>query len=301
MVWEEGPITDLVSPVRLREALSRHGIRLRKSLGQNFLISGNVLDRIVSAAEIGPGDTVIEIGPGAGVLTRRLAAAGARVIAVELDARLLPLLQESLADLGDAVSVIEADALKVDYRRLLAEYGVSGGFKVVANLPYYITSPFIARLLEERYEFSLAVVMVQREVAERLVAHPGTKAYGALSVLIRCYTEPEIVLRVSRNNFFPPPDVDSAVVRMRRLPEPLVPVQMAPEFFALVRAAFGQRRKMLSTALAGGGLGLDKRSWADVFERAGIDSRRRGETLTIEEFARLAEAYTRHRYGGPGK
>lgn len=300
-MWEEGTITDLVSPVRLREALSRHGIKPRKSLGQNFLISGNVLDRIVAAAEIEPGDTVVEIGPGAGVLTRRLAAAGARVIAVELDTRLLPLLEESLTGLSDAVSVVQADALKVDYRRLLAEHGAAGSFKVVANLPYYITSPFIARLLEERYAFSRAVVMVQREVAERLVAVPGTKAYGALSVLIRCYTIPEIVLRVSRKNFFPPPDVDSAVVRLQRLARPLVPPQKAPVFFALVRAAFGQRRKMLSTALAGGGLGLAKESWRPVFETAGIDPRRRGETLTIEEFGLLAEAYVRHRHGEAGK
>lgn len=290
---EGSKITDLVSPVRLREALARHGIRPRKSLGQNFLISGNVLDRIVAAAGIRLGDTVVEVGPGAGVLTRRLALAGARVITVELDARLLPLLEESLAGVSAAVSVVRADALAVDYRQLLAEHGRPGSFKVVANLPYYITSPFIARLLEERYAFSRAVVMVQREVAERLAAGPGTKAYGALSVLTQCYATPEVVMRVSRRNFFPPPAVDSAVVRLERRPEPRVAAERAPVFFRLVRAAFGQRRKMLATALAGGGLGPDRESWTQIAAAAGIDPRRRGETLTIEEFGRLADAYAR--------
>lgn len=282
----------MVSPARLREALSRHGIRPRKSLGQNFLISGNVLDRIVAAAEIEPGDTVVEIGPGAGALTGRLAMAGARVIAVELDARLLPLLREGLGDRSAAVSVVRADALQIDYRQLLADHGCGErGFKVAANLPYYISSPFIARLLEERYPFSVAVVMVQREVAQRLTAGPGTKAYGALSLLIHCYTVPEMVLRVSRRNFYPQPAVDSAVVRLRRRSEPLVAAEEAPLFFRLVRAAFGQRRKMLATALAGGMPDLDKKSWAAVIAGAGIDPRRRGETLTMEEFGRLARAY----------
>lgn len=284
-----------MSPVKLREVLTRYGIRLRKSLGQNFLISGNVLDRIVAAAEIAPGDTIVEIGPGVGVLTRRLALAGARVIALELDTRLLPLLDESLSDLSGTVEIVPGDALEVDYRALLAARGLAGTFKVVANLPYYITSPFIARLLEERYPFEQAVVMVQKEVAERLAAGPGTKAYGALSVLVQYYTDPKIVLRVSRRNFFPPPEVDSTVVRLRRLEEPRVRVKSIPVFFAVVRGAFGQRRKMLSSALEGSGLGLDKRSWIRVCELVGINPQRRGETLTIGEFGLLADAYTEYR------
>ncbi|MDP3044376.1 MAG: 16S rRNA (adenine(1518)-N(6)/adenine(1519)-N(6))-dimethyltransferase RsmA [Eubacteriales bacterium] len=275
----------------------RYGIRPRKSLGQNFLISGNVLDRIVAAAEIRSGDTVVEIGPGVGVLTRRLALAGARVIALELDRRLLPLLEETLADLS-GVEVVQGDALEVDFRALLAERGLTGTFKVVANLPYYITSPLIARLLEEGHPFELAVVMVQREVAERLVAGPGTKAYGAFSVLVQYYTQPASVLRVSRRNFSPPPEVDSTVILMRRLKEPRVKVNSAPAFFAVVRGAFGQRRKMLPSALEGAGLGLDKRFWMQVCEIAGIDPKRRGETLSIGEFGQLADAYTKY-HGNP--
>ncbi|MEW6726105.1 MAG: 16S rRNA (adenine(1518)-N(6)/adenine(1519)-N(6))-dimethyltransferase RsmA [Bacillota bacterium] len=281
---------------KARAILARHNLHPKKALGQNFLLARGVTEKIVAAAGIAPGDVVVEIGPGLGVLTRALAEAGARVLAVELDRTLLPVLEETLQGLA-GVELLHADALQLDYAAVLRERHLAPPFKVVANLPYYITSPLIAKFLENEPRPAVMVLMMQKEVAERLVAAPGTKDYGALSVLVQFYTEPRVVCRVAPGNFFPPPKVHSAVVRLNLRDRPAVEVADAAAFFRLVRAAFSQRRKMLPKALEAAGLGLAKQQWAALAETAGIDPARRGETLTLDEFARLADAWAELQHG----
>jgi len=288
----------LTNTGEVRRLLAEYGLKPRKSLGQNFLVAAGVLDKILEAAEVEKDEVVIEIGPGVGALTRRLAEKGARVAAVEIDGRLIPLLKEVLGDLGDRVRLINADALKVDYGALLAEMG-AGSFKVVANLPYYITSPFVAGFLEAGYRFERMVLMVQKEVADRMTAANGTESYGALSVLVAYHTEADVVWRVSRHCFYPPPAVDSAVVRLVRRPAPAVTVLQPELFFRIVRASFGRRRKMLPNALAGAVPGLDRETWVQIIESAGIDPRVRGETLTPDQFGLIADACVRLGYGAP--
>ncbi len=281
---------------RARAILARYNLHPKKALGQNFLLSRGVTEKIVAAAGIAPGDVVIEVGPGLGVLTRALAEAGARVLAVELDRALLPVLEETLDGLPD-VELLHADAMQLDYAAVLRERNLAPPFKVVANLPYYITSPLIARFLENEPRPAVMVLMMQKEVAERLVAAPGTKDYGALSILVQFYTEPQLVCRVAPGSFFPPPKVHSAVVRLTLRDRPEVDVADVTSFFRLARAAFSQRRKMLPKALEAAGLGLTKQQWAVLAETAGIDPARRGETLTMPEFARLADAWVKLQRG----
>ncbi|MEW8979507.1 MAG: 16S rRNA (adenine(1518)-N(6)/adenine(1519)-N(6))-dimethyltransferase RsmA [Symbiobacterium sp.] len=276
---------DLASPAVLKAIMARYGLRPQHRLGQNFLVDGRVLDAIIAAAGLDSGDLVLEIGPGLGTLTRRLAASAGRVLCIELDRALVTALQETvLAEFGN-VEIIHGDANRVDLHKLLTERLSPGRkAKVVANLPYYITTPLVMRLLEERLPLQRLVVMVQREVADRMVSPPGSKAYGALSVAVQYYTEASIVKRVSRAAFLPQPDVDSAVVRMEVRPEP--PVDASPEeFFRVVKAAFGQRRKSLANALTA--LGVTKDAVQEALQAAGIDGNRRGESLSLEEFAAL--------------
>jgi 16S rRNA (adenine1518-N6/adenine1519-N6)-dimethyltransferase len=251
--------------VRLGPILERHGVRAKKRLGQHFLVDGRIIDAIVAAAGIRPGERVLEVGPGAGTLTRALALAGARVHAIEIDRGLEPVLRDVLG--GLALEVTWGDALRVP---------LPEADKVVANLPYRITAPLLARLLE-RGGWERLVVMVQREVAERALAVPGTKAYGAFTLLVRYHVRPEPVCAVPRGAFLPPPQVDSSVLRL--WPEP-APFPRAA-FFAVVRAAFAQRRKTLANALGR----------SPAVELAGLDGRRRAETLTLDEFGRLAVAW----------
>ncbi len=288
----------LTSTGEVRRLLAEYGVKPRKSLGQNFLVAAGVLDKILEAAEVARDEAVIEIGPGVGALTRRLAERGARVAAVEIDGRLIPLLQDVLGDLGDRVRLINADALKVDYGAWMSAMG-AGRFKVVANLPYYITSPFVAGFLEAGHRFERMVLMVQKEVADRMAAAPGTSAYGALSVLVAYHAKADIVWRVSRHCFYPPPAVDSAVIRLVRRPSPAVSVLRPELFFRLVRASFGRRRKMLPNALAEVVLGLDRETWVQIIESAGLDPRARGETLTPQQFALIADACVRLGYEAP--
>lgn len=280
-------VLDLSRPSTVKAVMAAHGIRPQHRLGQNFLVEARVLDRIVAACELTPEDLVLEIGPGLGSLTQRLAGAAGRVVAVELDRSLVSVLQRVLADLCPNVEIVHGDAAKIDLHRLLEERLEPGRkAKVAANLPYYITTPLLMRLLEEGLPLERIVVMVQKEVADRMVASPGSKEYGALSVAVQYYTEAEIVTRVARGAFLPPPEVDSAVVRMVMRREP--PVSAPREaFFAVVRAAFGQRRKTLLNALAAG-LGADKGVIARALEGAGVEPSRRGETLSLEEFAAVA-------------
>ena len=283
------------SPAAIRSIMQRHGISCRKSLGQNFLIDNNISDKIITAAELTAADLVVEIGPGLGALTARIAGAAGKVIAVEVDRGLLAVLSEALAGIQN-VELILGDALKVDFDRLVeektgGEYGrASKKYKLVANLPYYITSPVLMRLLLGRFNISVVVVMVQAEVAERLAASPGSKAYGSLSLAVQYFTRPEMLFRVPRTVFYPQPGVDSAVVRLSVRTEPAVAVRDEDMFFNIVRSAFGKRRKTLLNSLAGSGLGIDRETCLRALQNAGIDPGRRGETLSIAEFALLTDS-----------
>lgn len=264
--------------------LKAFGLRMSKKLGQNFLIDARIVQGIVEAAEIEPGDRVLEIGPGIGTLTQGLAEAGADVTAVELDKKLPTVLKETLKAY-DNVRIVPGDILKVNIPEIMGE----APFKVAANLPYYITTPILMTLLERRLPITHMVTMVQKEVAERMTAKPGSRIYGALSVAVQYYTEPEIVLDVPPRSFIPAPEVMSVVVSCRVRKEPAVAVQDEKLFFRVVKAAFGQRRKTLMNALKGGG--FPKEAVRDALEQSGIAPTRRGETLTLEEFGRLADAF----------
>ena len=265
--------------------LKAFGLHMSKKLGQNFLIDASIVQGIVDAAEIQPGDRVLEIGPGIGTLTQGLAEAGADVKAVELDKKLPAILAETLKAYEN-VTIVPGDILKVNIPEIMGE----GPFKVAANLPYYITTPILMTLLERHLPITTMVTMVQKEVAERMVASPGSKIYGALSVAVQYYTEPEIVLNVPPRSFIPAPEVDSVVIVCKVRQQPAVQVASEKMFFRVVKAAFGQRRKTLSNALKGGG--FPKEQVRDAMERAGIDMTRRGETLSLAEFGRLADAFS---------
>ncbi len=264
--------------------LQRFKLRADKKLGQNFLIDEAVVRRIVAAAELGADDTVLEVGPGIGTLTQGLAESGADVVAVELDKRLLPVLETTLAGY-DNVRVVSGDILKID---ILREVGVPA-FKVCANLPYYITTPIIFALLEKRLPMERLVAMVQKEVAERMTARPGGRDYGALSVAIQYYTEPEIAFIVPPSSFIPAPAVESAVIVCKRRSRPPVAVCDEALFFRVVKAAFSLRRKMLSNSLKN--MGTDGEQTARWLALAEVDGKRRAETLSLEEFARLTNCF----------
>lgn len=262
--------------------LKAFGLRASKRLGQNFLINSAIVQGIVTAAEIEAGDRVLEIGPGIGTLTQGLAEAGAQVTAVELDKKLPAVLAETLKGY-DNVKIVPGDILKTDIRELMGQRP----FKVAANLPYYITTPILMALLEQKLPITKIVTMVQKEVAERMIASPGGKDYGALSVAVQYFTAPEIVLEVPPSSFLPPPAVDSVVISCRVLENPSVSVEDEKMFFRVVRTSFGQRRKTLFNALKG--LGLDKEIVAAALEKTGIEPSRRGETLSLQEFAKLSD------------
>lgn len=264
-----------------RYILQRFGIHMSKRLGQNFLIDASIVQGIVDAANVQENDRVLEIGPGIGTLTQALAETGAEVTCVELDKRLPEVLAHTL-DAYDNVRVIQGDILKVNIPEIMGDKP----FKVVANLPYYITTPIIMALLEKHLPITDIVVMVQKEVAERMAAQPGGKTYGALSVAVQYYTVPEIALYVPPRSFMPPPEVDSVVVNCKVRQIPAVELIDEKMFFRVVKAAFGQRRKTLNNALKS--MGVDKNIIADVLDKAGIEATRRGETLTMEEFGAIA-------------
>lgn len=287
-----GPLRDapgfrnLASPRATREILTRFDFRPRKSLGQHFLVDQNVLRRIVGAASICDGDIILEVGPGIGTLTVALAEKAAEVVAIERDLRLEPVLAETLGGLSN-VRIIWEDALSVDLRELPAMPN-----KVVSNLPYQIATPLISTLVEGYPEIGLYVVMIQREVGRRMLAEPGGKDYGVFSVKLRYFCDVEKVADVSARVFLPQPEVGSAVIRIKRLPEPRVSVSDPGHLFRVVRASFAQRRKTIKRALAGA-LGRAVDEVTAALEEAGIDGERRGETLSLSEFARLSEALAR--------
>lgn len=274
----------VASPQVTNHILHRFKLRADKKLGQNFLIDESVVRRIVEAAELTPEDTVLEVGPGIGTLTQGLAESGANVVAVELDKRLLPVLDVTLEGY-DNVRVVNGDILQVD----IMEQVQKPDFKCCANLPYYITTPIIFAILEKRLPMERLVVMVQKEVAERMAAKPGSKDYGALSVAIQYFTEPEIAFIVPPSSFIPAPSVDSAVIVCKRRSTP--PVEVCDEnlFFRVVKAAFSLRRKMLSNSLKNMGIkGEQVTKWLEL---AGVDGKRRAETLSLEDFAALTNTF----------
>ena len=278
----EKPI--IASPQVTQHILNRFKLRADKKLGQNFLIDANVVRQIVEAAELSEADTVLEVGPGIGTLTQGLAESKASVVAVELDTRLLPVLATTLEGY-DNVRVVHGDILKVN---IMEEVGASN-FKVCANLPYYITTPIIFALLEKRLPMERLVAMVQKEVAERMAAQPVGKDYGALSVAIQYYTEPEIAFIVPPTSFIPAPAVDSAVIVCKRREKPPVEVCDEALFFRVVKAAFSLRRKMLSNSLKN--MGIKSEQVAKWLELAGVDGKRRAETLSLEDFAKLTNSF----------
>ncbi|MGE5589106.1 MAG: 16S rRNA (adenine(1518)-N(6)/adenine(1519)-N(6))-dimethyltransferase RsmA [Bacillota bacterium] len=284
---QENGSSNVPSSAAIARLLRRYGLSPRHRLGQNFLVDPRVLEAILAAADLAPEDVVLEVGPGLGVLTEALAARAGAVMALELDPGLLGILRERLAERKN-VRLIHGDALKEDLAALLDEAadGGPGCSKVVANLPYYITTPFLMRLLEETPGWERAVLMVQREVADRLLASPGGKDYGVLTLSVRYHARAELVTPVSRRAFWPSPEVESAVVRLFRRQQPPVPASPRT-LFACIRAGFSQRRKTLANAL---GAGFGRERAAAALEAAAIDGRRRAETLSLEEFSAVAIA-----------
>ena len=268
------------------DLVKRHGFKFTKSLGQNFLIDDNIVDKIVAGAGIGPSDKIIEVGPGIGTLTREMASRAGALMAVEIDKNLIPILTDTLGDFEN-VKIVNEDIIKADIRGLIDENLSGGPVKLVANLPYYITTPIIMRFLEEDINVTDIVVMVQKEVAERMNAQPGGKDFGALSVAVQFYCDTEIVAKVPRHLFVPQPNVDSIVIALRVRPERKYRVDSEDLFFKVVKAAFGQRRKTLLNSIASMG-NLSKDMVKEALEEAGIDPKRRGETLSLDEFANLS-------------
>lgn len=274
------------TPSVTREIMQRYNISANKALGQNFLIDPNILDKIVAAGEVTKENFVVEIGPGLGSLTQKLADAAGEVTVIEKDRNLLPILKKTLNEYNN-ISYIEGDVLKVNWDEVIP---AGKKPKVIANLPYYITTPIIMGFFEKKIPTDRLVFMVQREVAERMVANPGGKDYGSLSIAVQFYSVPEIVTIVPPTVFIPRPDVDSAVVRLVTRETPAVVVQSEETFFTTVRAAFQQRRKTLRNALTNSPeLHLSKDQVETVLQAAGIDPQIRGERLSLEEFGRISD------------
>ncbi|WP_050613562.1 16S rRNA (adenine(1518)-N(6)/adenine(1519)-N(6))-dimethyltransferase RsmA [Bacillus testis] len=283
---------DIATPIRTKMILEKYGFSFKKSLGQNFLIDTNILQRIIDFAELDPERSgAIEIGPGIGALTEQLAKNSKKVVAFEIDQRLLPILEDTLSPYPH-VKVIHEDVLKANVAQVMEEeFAALDDVMVVANLPYYVTTPIIMKLLEEKLPIRGIVCMLQKEVADRIAAKPGTKEYGSLSIAIQYYTKAETVMIVPKTVFIPQPNVDSAVIRLTKREKPLVEVKDEDFFFTVTRASFAQRRKTIQNNLTSGlPNGKEKKDLLlSALERAGIDPKRRGETLSIEEFGRLSD------------
>jgi len=272
-----------IKDVKTAELVKKYNFKFSKSLGQNFLVDDSVPRDIVLGAEVDENDLVIEIGPGVGTLTAQLLNKAKRVVAIELDSDLIPILTEEMGD-NPKFTLIHNDALKVDFNEIIGE---EKSVKLVANLPYYVTTPIIVKLLKENYNFKSLTIMIQKEVAERMNAEPGNKDYGALSLLVQYYCNTSIVRKVPPQCFIPRPKVDSIVIRLDRLQEPKVKVENEKLFFDIIRSSFNMRRKTLWNGVKN--IGLSKENLELAFEEAGVDPKRRGETLTIEEFATLSD------------
>lgn len=284
-------MAELNNPKIIQQLIREHNFSVQKKYGQNFLVDANILEGIVRAAGVTKEDVVLEIGPGMGSLTQYLLEAAGHVIAVEVDRMLIPILQENLKDYEN-LTLIHGDVLKLDLKEILREHAGEKKVKVVANLPYYITTPIVMELLEKQENLESITVMVQKEVAQRMQEGPGSKSYGALSLAVQYYSDPQIVLPVSKNCFLPKPDVDSAVIRLRIYAPEERPVKVKdPAFlFRLIRAAFNQRRKTLINAAANdSSLAVTKEQMAEALAQAGKPENIRGEALTLSEFAALSD------------
>ena len=276
------------------DIIERHRFDFRKKFGQNFLIDNNILEKIIEAAQITKDDCVLEIGPGIGTLTQRLAEEAGEVIAVEIDKNLIPILNETLADY-DNVTIINDDILKVDINKIVEERG-ERPVKVVANLPYYITTPIIMTLFEKHVPLHSVTIMVQKEVADRMKVGTGTKDYGALSLAVQYYAKPEIVTKVPAACFMPRPNVDSAVIRLTRYEDTPVKADDEVWLFAVIRASFNQRRKTLANGLANAGnLSINRQQVEETLAEMGLPTSVRGETLTLEQFSELANRLLKKR------
>lgn len=270
------------------EIIEKYHFSFQKKFGQNFLTDGSILDKIIESAQISREDCVLEIGPGIGTMTQRLAEEAGEVVAVEIDKNLIPVLRDTLAAY-DNVTVINADILKTDLNKIAAEHNGGRPIKVVANLPYYITTPIIMALFEKHVPLHSVTVMVQKEVADRMRVGPGTKDYGALSLAVQYYAKPEVVTRVPAACFMPRPNVDSTVIRLVRYEEPPVKVEDEEWLFAVIRASFNQRRKTLANGLANAGnLGVGRQQAEEALSAMGLSPSVRGEALTLEQFADLS-------------
>ncbi|MBU3196930.1 16S rRNA (adenine(1518)-N(6)/adenine(1519)-N(6))-dimethyltransferase RsmA [Clostridium algidicarnis] len=267
---------------RTKEIVDRYKFKFTKTLGQNFLVDDKVIEDLVNGAEITSQDFVIEIGPGVGTVTREILKKAKRVTAIEIDRDLIPILVEELREF-DNFQLVHKDALKIDYNEIIGE---ETKVKLVANLPYYLTTPIIARLLNGKYDFQSLTVMIQKEVADRIHAKPSTKEYGSLSLLVQYYCDTSVIRTVSPTCFLPRPKVDSIIIRLDRLSKPRVEVTNEELFFKIIRSSFNMRRKTLPNGLKV--LGFSKELIEEAFKSSNIDVMRRGETLSIEEFAMLA-------------
>lgn len=282
-------MANLGQPKNTIEIIQKYQFAFQKKFGQNFLIDTHVLDKIIHAASITKDDCVLEIGPGIGTMTQYLAESAREVIAVEIDKNLIPILNETLADYSN-VTILNEDILKVDIQQLVGTYNHGKPIKVVANLPYYITTPIIMGLFESHVPLDSITVMVQKEVADRMQTGPGSKDYGALSLAVQYYASPYIVANVPPNCFMPRPNVGSAVIRLTRHAQPPVIVKDEKLMFRLIRASFNQRRKTLVNGLNNSAeLSFTKEEILNALEQAGLSANIRGETLTLEQFASLAD------------
>ncbi|AIF67194.1 16S rRNA (adenine(1518)-N(6)/adenine(1519)-N(6))-dimethyltransferase RsmA [Terribacillus saccharophilus] len=282
----------IATPTRTKELLKKYNFSFKKSLGQNFLIDTNILRNIIHHAGVKEDVGAIEIGPGMGALTEQLAIAANKVLAFEIDQRLLPILEDTLSPY-DNVKVVNEDILKADVQHELQHYFGEQEVKIVANLPYYITTPILMNLLTRNLPISSITVMIQKEVADRMAASPNTKAYGSLSLAVQYYTQAAVVMTVPKTAFMPQPNVDSAVLHLDVRKEPPVRVEDEKFFFDLIQASFGQRRKTLRNNLNRHFASrFSKEELEDIMNEAGIDGTRRGESLSMEEFAALANTFT---------
>lgn len=282
---------DIATPIRTKEILKKYGFSVKKSLGQNFIIDSNILTKIVDTAGLNKQTNVVEVGPGIGALTEHLARSSKEVVAFEIDDRLLPVLADTLSPY-DNVTIINKDVLQAHLKEILAEkIDLTQPLMVVANLPYYITTPIIMYFLESPIRIDALVIMMQKEVAERVTSAPGSKAYGSLSIAVQYYMDAEISFIVPKTVFVPQPNVDSAIIKLTRRETPAVEVMDEKIFFEVVRAAFVQRRKTLWNNLTGryGKNEEVKEKLIEALDYAEIDPKRRGETLSLQEFGKLAD------------
>lgn len=270
------------------EIIGKYQFHFQKKFGQNFLIDSNILDKIIESAQLTKDDCVLEIGPGIGTMTQYLAEQAGEVVAVEIDKNLIPILEDTLSDYSN-VTILNEDILKVDISKIVEERNGGKPIKVVANLPYYITTPIIMALFESHVPLLSVTIMVQKEMADRMQVGPGTKDYGALSLAVQYYAKPEIITRVPASCFMPRPNVDSTVIRLTRYEKPPVEVEDEAYLFAVIRASFNQRRKTLANGLANAGnLGVNRQIVEETLDEMGLSRQIRGETLNLQQFTDLS-------------